>query len=506
MSSTLHNSAAQIPPDPRPRSEAPVQAARCPEPASSRAGLDPRRSIPQFSFRRTFRPNPSSSGIASSIAEGRPIPVDDTTAKHRTSALRELSNNYPSRHRYAESTGAKSSTNSEPVIVRSYYSPMPSRSETSSRRSGAIVHQGHPASGTVAQGPTAVVSRLLPFSAATPSGQPCVMSSISRPRTKKAYRSSGSQDAKLPPIEAFTFKSFLENTDAQGGPYDVNADLDRIAEICAKSKYSLSNRYEVHCAPHGLGTSFLATASRSDESQGLTLQIVSSDDERSGRHGNKRRAAAKRNSRAMGTLETIISSSRSSDEDKSMKKPAAEIANEVRGRATRKESSHSSLAASSQSSSDGQSAQTQPPSPALSSGKRRASLALIDGSRQTAGPQDKSRSRNSSTYLLSKPALPQASTSQLEIRTAPEEEGQPAQDGVPAKNSQALTGSLEQHMATGSMTAPLDECSSTASFFWAWHTYLPWRSAGASHRPGGRAECSLRDLLKLNEGQGKKTF
>src|SRR5690606_37833726 len=103
--------------------------------------------------------------------------------------------------------------------------------------------------------------------------------------------------ARLPPVEAFTFKSFMANiehdpTSAGDPTHSIMSDLDRIAEICARSRYSLSNQYEVHKAPHGSGDSFLTSVSPPPSSSGgnngkrdlaavgPTLQAVSSDDER----------------------------------------------------------------------------------------------------------------------------------------------------------------------------------------------------------------------------------
>ncbi|KOS19691.1 hypothetical protein ESCO_000367 [Escovopsis weberi] len=66
-------------------------------------------------------------------------------------------------------------------------------------------------------------------------------------RGKKPVNGRTEEEARLPPVEAFTFKSFIANIEAQGGGGsvgDINADLDRIAEICARSRYSLSNQYE----------------------------------------------------------------------------------------------------------------------------------------------------------------------------------------------------------------------------------------------------------------------
>ncbi len=111
----------------------------------------------------------------------------------------------------------------------------------------------------------------------------------------------------LPPVEAFSFKSLLdagglddEDLDGIDTMGNINADLDRIAEICARSRLSLSNQYEVHVAPHGSGASFLASSDdgahgsaagasdrqRGPVSTGPTLQAVSSDDER--RHRKRR--------------------------------------------------------------------------------------------------------------------------------------------------------------------------------------------------------------------------
>lgn len=164
------------------------------------------------------------------------------------------------------------------------------------------------------------------------------------------------EEPKLPPLEAFSFKSFMADLETRGSDSNIGADLDRIAEICARSRYSLSNQYEVHVAPHGSGASFTpgappSSVPRSRKGQGHsrvpshghgiagpTLQAITSDDENIARSSNSRRrsGAAKRRSAAYGTLETIMSSSRSSEEDKSKKKSAAELVGEVRGRAARK--------------------------------------------------------------------------------------------------------------------------------------------------------------------------
>lgn len=170
-----------------------------------------------FSLRLPFQSNPTSASLAPSIAEGKPIPVDDTTAEHRTSALRELNHNYPSRHRYAKSTGAQNTTYSEPVIVRSYYSPVPhSRSGTIARHGGVVIRAPAAVLGSVA-GSTASRRRSAPF---TGKGAPAgngVLNIMARARGReKGPVQSQPEEAKLPPMEAFTFKNFIATLDEQG--------------------------------------------------------------------------------------------------------------------------------------------------------------------------------------------------------------------------------------------------------------------------------------------------
>ncbi|CAK7229047.1 hypothetical protein SBRCBS47491_007116 [Sporothrix bragantina] len=156
-------------------------------------------------------------------------------------------------------------------------------------------------------------------------------------------------EAKLPPLEAFSYKGFmadLQNTT------DIRSDLDRIAEICARSRYCLSDRYDSHVTPHGSGANFAASVRQhpnwskgrrkgSSSPGGPTLQAVPSDDDESSARGMRRRRGGiggpRRRSVAYGTLETIMSSSRSSEEDKTKKKSAADIKEAVRGRAARKD-------------------------------------------------------------------------------------------------------------------------------------------------------------------------
>ncbi|KAK4105070.1 hypothetical protein N658DRAFT_199399 [Parathielavia hyrcaniae] len=474
-------------------------------------------SLPPIFFQRSKLPSAS---LAPSTAEGRPVPVTDPTDAHRTSALQKLNSKYPSagsRHGYTPGApSAQSSTYSQPVLVRTYSGPLPSQGSRTSRSR----HHRPPSSGRT-------VSRRVPLPSASTlgsgaSGQPIqptvsgvgvgttssVNSDINRhvleasdsaygvtmprpdkpkkstPRTGKLplpwpWHSSRQEpeEPKLPPIEAFSFKSFMADLQAPGGDNDISADLDRIAEICARSRYSLSNQYEVHVAPHCSSSSFTSGAgpspssaprtkghsrsrSHGHSSRGPTLQAITSDDEASTRPHPRSRTSGRRRSAAYGTLETIMSSSRSSEEDKSKKKSAAELAGEVRGRAARKAWGHnpSTSASASASASTGNSKSNATTNgsadPQLSATittsvnnpdtntklarKKSASFAtaIIDTNNGRASGRTRSStvasssrhhrrkpagtaSSSSSSALLSEPALPQTSGSHLGVRTAP---------------------------------------------------------------------------------------
>ncbi|KAH7318493.1 hypothetical protein B0I35DRAFT_244245 [Stachybotrys elegans] len=465
--------------------------------SSTRTSVESARNPFPFSFRRPFQPNISSTSLVSSTAEGRAIPVDDTTVEHRTSALRELNHNYPSRHRYAESTGAQSSTYSEPVIVRSYYSPAPSRQD-GNNRGRIFAPTALFSSSTSSQSPS-VVARVLPFASqlsASSSGNG-IMSGISRSRAKKFAGAVGPDQARLPPVDAFTFKSFLANMEAQGAGNDISADLDRIAEICARSRYSLSNQYEVHYAPHGSGTAFLSPSSH--EAPGPTLQAISSDDERVMRRQKKRRNGARRRSRAMGTLETIMSSSRSSDEERSAKRSAAEIAEEVRGRAARKHSDESSPTVSTDSTfNDEHSPEIdalRKPNP----GKKSASLALIEGKRQGLSHGDESNPRSSNPGLVSEPAMPQASTSQLEIRTGSDEPHHEHYTYQGTRPVPVYTNKTYEQKESVSTEGGLAAAPGLLASLSAW---MPWRTNTTTNSQA-RAEGTLRELLRSTDVKGK---
>lgn len=364
---------------------------------------------------------------------------------------------------------------SRPVIVRTYSGPPRSRhgsgSRGSSRRrpyyasaAGAYSRASQQsASGSRYGYGIPVVGGLLSMGRANRS------KTAGGPAASGAAGAAGPAEGKMPPLEAFTFKGILAKIEN-----DIGGDLDSIAEICARSRLSLSNQYEVHVPPHGSGAAFLQSASsaavsRRDQrgkhsaanSGPLTLQAVPSDDENN-RHASRRRRGGpgRRRSAAMGTLETIMSSSRSSEEGKTNKKPAAEIVEEVRGR----HAAAQAKANSGQAKANGHS--NSPPSPSSSksdpdakagiagagawheSSSRRKTLAFTaalmmdstrqhspgqsssresgardDGKRKSSSPSPASSSpttskpEHPSSALLSEPALPQTSNSHLEIRT-----------------------------------------------------------------------------------------
>lgn len=442
-----------------------------------------------------------------STAEGKPIPVDDSTVEYRTTALRELNHNFPS-HRYAKSTGAQSSTYSEPVIVRSYYPPLPSSRPTSSSRGPAI--HGGPISGS-GIGAGSQVGRFaeavaggLPLPSRLVSGEHGMLSTMVLSFGKKPVNGRAEDEARLPSIDAFSFKSFMTNIEAQGGGLagDINADLDRIAEICARSRYSLSNQYEVHYTPHGSGASFLKPSAQLNDSQGPTLQVVSAEDEQSvGASSTRRkRRMARRTSRAVGTLETIISSSRSSDEEQaSRKKSAAEIAEQVRGRSAQKSPGHSSASSSSSGTLDDERRDSHLEDQAAPK-KSSSSLALIDASTRHGGGVAVDSPRTSATALVSEPAQPQESTSQLEIRTAASEivEGRP----VVVKDTPHHSKQLGLSVAKGAIT-PIGTDTASGGILSIINGWMPWRPLSPFIHHKGLAEGSLRELLRSTEPKGK---
>ncbi|KAL8677186.1 MAG: hypothetical protein Q9186_006362 [Xanthomendoza sp. 1 TL-2023] len=69
----------------------------------------------------------------------------------------------------------------------------------------------------------------------------------SSPRQSKmrpAKRSSGYRSSGLPPLESFSFQDILASIDS-----DVQVSIDKIAEICGRSKMSMADEYSSHMPP-----------------------------------------------------------------------------------------------------------------------------------------------------------------------------------------------------------------------------------------------------------------
>ncbi|KAG5924041.1 hypothetical protein E4U42_004755 [Claviceps africana] len=467
--------------------------------SSGRQTSDRRKRPLPLATTRLFRPHPSSTSVAPSTAEGKATPVDDAAAKHGTLALRAINSHYPSRRRCARPTGAQSSAYSEPVVVRTYYAPASGRRQRPSGRGGAGSRTCGPAIGVGAAGG--------------------VLGTMARAYTRKRSASGVRPDIQLPPVEAFRFKSFLANA-------DINADLDRIAEICARASYSLSNQYEVHCAPHGPGASFLASGhGHNRDPQGPTVQAVAVDDEQLTLSIIKRRRRVGRgNIRAVGTLETIMSSSRSSDEEIANKTSASAPADGVRGRAARKTQASrpsspklpSVAARDASDSQDDHSPQQQqqkqqqqqqpPPPPSPGPLPRRSStpLALMDNSRQGGAPWAASRPRASSWALVGEPASPRASGRQLETRTASADPSIKPKAPRARASSAPRAGVTDAHPARGCVSSTRQDTlgKTTGSSISGW---LPSMSTSIRPKPRGRAESSLRDLLHNTEHKARGT-
>lgn len=481
-----------------------------------------RRSPLPFSFPLLFQSNNTSvASLVPSVAEGKPIPLDDSTAAHRTSALRELNNNFPSpvtRHKYTKSTGAQSSTYSQPVIVRTYTGPSPSQGHSRSNSYSArrVGHRrGIPSTTSTS------ISYVSPAAHSRPPGAPQHggLLNMARENARKMpwpwKQGQDQEDAadRLPPPEAFSFKAIMANLQAESS--EMDKALDGIAEIYARSRYSLSNQYEVHVAPHGSGASFISAvpssssrrrghAKNRQSQSGLTLQAIQSDDDdetSSARTNHKRKSIGRRSSAAYGTLETIMSSSRSSEEDKSKKRPASELMDEVRGRASSKPGRSGSGSSRTDPKGDSYAKETKTKRRMRKSTKSFANAIIhADSSKQQVGGDEVTSPRHPTAALLSKPSLPQTSGSHLEIRTTPNE----FVDNGASHSSQpeAATGSEPPVPGYASGINPSDDQrTSSAGLVSGLGNWVPWKTALSSAAVTSQADAtpaegSLRELLK----------
>lgn len=390
--------------------------------------------------------NTSSASLVESeeAARGEHI-LDEATVAHRISALRQLNGATRSRHRYAKSTGARNSTFSQPVIVRTY--------------SGA----------------------------SRPRPQQRDLVTVKK-ENGYAAMSTTKMEFKLPPVEAFTFKGIMD--EIRNG---VSEDLERIAEICARSKYSLSNQYEVHMPPHGRGDPILVGVGASGG--GPTLQAIGSDDEQTRHVGRGSRVGRRTKSAAYGTLETIMSSSRSSDEDKSRKKPAAVLAEEVRGRAAKKEL-ETVLA---KDAAEGPAIETAavPARPTRHVRSKSATFASMIIDNAQGFKPEAAANLVSPTSLISEPARPQTSTDLQNIPSF-EEAGT-----FSSPTLQSLMSPKPTLIRNESIASTLRPEMPRQSILGSLESWLPWARHGEAgityERNGSHAEGSLRNLLKSTD-------
>lgn len=518
-------------------SSSPTHVPAAPNSHDTRAGpqkpsTTPMRSGLPFSLPLFFQSNNTSiASLVPSTAEGKPIPLDDSTAAHRTLALRELNSNFPSpvaRHKYERSTGAQSKTYSKPVIVRTYSGPSPSqghsRSNSHSARRAAT-RRGPPSTTSTS------ISYISPAAHSRPAGgsQNGSLLSMARGNAKKKlwpWRQGHDEvpAETLPPHEAFSFKAIMANLQAQSN--EMDSALDGIAEIYARSRYSLSNQYEVHVAPHGSGASFVSAvpsssirrrgyAKNSQSQNGLTLQAIQSGDEdnsASARSHRKRRSTGRRQSAAYGTLETIMSSSRSSEEDKTKKKSASELKDQVRGRASSK-SGRSGSGSPNTSKAPGANPLTGAPQPRELTRKRSRSFANAiihaDSSKYSLPGDEAASPRNSSAALVSEPSLPQTSSSHLEIRTTPNEllgadSPRSSQAQSPGRDKSPVYAYANGHSRQEDSNASNSGSKSGLTDWVPWKTALSGAMVtsqpGSSSAARSQAEGTLRELLK---GKGK---
>lgn len=372
--------------------------------------------------------------------------LDDATIAHRISALRQLNGATATRtnHRYAKSTGARNSTFSQPVIVRTYSGSRPA----------------------------------------------------SRTREKVEVRKEVSNGkAELPPLEAFTFKGIMDSIQSS-----VAEDLERIAEICARSRYSLSNQYEVHMPPHGIGQSYIVHTPYTQvvPGGGPTLQAIESDDEQS--RPPRRRGARRVRSIAQGTLETIMSSSKSSDEEKPSKESAAALAEAVRGRAAKKAAAAAAAAAI--NSSQGE-ASADRPQQSRSRSSTFASI-VIDSAQGFKADTSTTPRRAAKTYLLSSPAQPQTSGAIEPVATSFSDSSKTLPPTSPLlfpTHTSKIAPIRSDRLRLSSLTP---DASSKPTVLASLSSWLPWgRPIGQSatglfnrRRRESYAEGSLRELLK----------
>ncbi|KAI0139362.1 hypothetical protein GGR57DRAFT_442641 [Xylariaceae sp. FL1272] len=426
----------------------------------------PRHAGAAAAFPPLSQSNSPAVSLEPSTARGQSIPLPQDTAAHRTTALRELSRSQPiGRPRYpnaaATATATTAGTYSQPVLVRTYAASATSSAYPSGRRS------------TRPPAPSASHSTYPSYASRTGRSRRSFAMTLVRPRILQRPEPPDGRleaDVKLPPLEAFTFKGIMADIE-----HDIETDLDRIAEICARSRYSLSNQYEIHVAPHGSGAAFVQPVHR-DIPSAPTLQAISSDDERHGLPVRQRTGVVRRRSAAYGTLETIMSSSRSDDDERAKRKSAAQIAAHVRHAHQAATTGETACGSGSRSGSGSANSTEAQASSELHTTSPRSTLAAAILKRSSA--QSMSSLDGHATGLVGRPARAEMSNSHLMSTTTTESrtlESRPPR--LPATQELPSSVFLSKSVAAASIAAP-EEHRAPSSLLKSVRLNIPWKGAG----------------------------
>ncbi|KAI4223638.1 MAG: hypothetical protein L6R36_005258 [Xanthoria steineri] len=76
------------------------------------------------------------------------------------------------------------------------------------------------------------------------SQDPSFSSSPKQSKMRSTKRSGGHRSSEMPPLESFSFQDILASIDS-----DVALSIDKIAEICGRSKMSMADEYSSHMPP-----------------------------------------------------------------------------------------------------------------------------------------------------------------------------------------------------------------------------------------------------------------
>jgi hypothetical protein len=252
--------------------------------------------------------------------------------------------------------------------------------------------------------------------------------------------------------------------------------------------------------PHGQGEAFLRPIG----------------DEEIGRSSTAgRRGARKTKSKAFDTLETIYSSSRSSEEDKAKKKSAGEIGEEIRGKRAHRATIHSTKLEDSNTDADFEQSEVNGRGKSATPSRHKlkhsrshsASFASIVMDTAQASRNDAGSHHGGSSSLVSEPLQPRTSNTS-ERADLPIE---PVLCPSPSATSSAFSSRPPMSMPRPRTAMPIDHPETRASVLANFSSWLPWHKADEvaaepiTGQTSGRkramsvAEGSLKKLLDAAE-------